>query len=267
MIELLSQGFMVRALAAGLIIGSLCAILSVVVVLKKMSFMGAGISHSAFGGVALGALLGTDFMYSALGFSVFAALCIAWMSRRGGIHEDTGVGVMFAASMAFGVLCLGLAKGYNIDLFAFLFGSILAVSEADLILAMGALIITAALMMVFYKEIKVYCFDEEWAKVSGVNVERLQDMLLVMIAVAVVVSIKLLGIVLVSALLVIPGAVGYMLASTYKSQYMISLACAVISVICGLVLSYHFDIASGATIVLSATALFGLTAIVAPARG
>jgi zinc transport system permease protein len=262
--EMLSHEFMVRAFIAGILVGTLLASLSVIVALKKLSFMGAGISHSAFGGIAIGALLGVDLTYSALVFSVTIALLIGWLSRRGRIHEDISVGVVFAASMAVGVVCLGLMRGYSIDLFSYLFGSILAVSQEDLMLAGVALAGATALMVYFYKEFQVYCFDEEWARVSGVNVDRLQDVLLTLIAAAVVVSIKLLGALLVSALLVIPGAVAYQLAGNYRVQFPIAITCSLFSVILGLTLSYRFDIASGAAIALSASGLFLISTIFAP---
>jgi zinc transport system permease protein len=264
MVEMLTHGFMVRAFTAGILIGALLATLSVIVALKRLSFMGAGISHSAFGGIAIGALLGVDLTRSALVFCVMIALGIGWLSRRGKIHEDISVGVVLAASMAVGVVCLGLMKGYSLDLFSYLFGSILAVSEDDLSLAAGALAITAALMTILYKEFQVYCFDEEWARVCGVNVDRLQDILLTLIAAAVVVSIKLLGALLVSALLVIPGAVAYQLAGNYRAQFPIAIACSLVSVIAGLTLSYRFDVASGAAIALSASGIFLISTIFAP---
>ncbi|VAX22540.1 Zinc ABC transporter, permease protein ZnuB [hydrothermal vent metagenome] len=261
MLEMFSYGFMVRALMAGVLVGTLLAILSVPVNLKRLSFMGVGVSHSAFGGIAIGAFLGINLTLSALVFSVAVALAIGWFSRRGGVHEDVSTGVVFATSMALGVLFLGFMQGSGIDLFSYLFGSILAVTETDLVMAGIAFLIVTSLFFYLRKEFLVYCFDEEWARVSGVNVERLQDLLHVMIAITIVVSIKLLGIVLVSALLVIPGAIGYMLAHAYKTQYIISIAVALISVLLGLVLSYSFDVASGASIILTASFLFLLSSI------
>ncbi|MGK7344514.1 MAG: metal ABC transporter permease [Candidatus Nitrospinota bacterium M3_3B_026] len=261
MVEMLSHGFMLRAVAAGLVMGAPLAVLSVIVVSKRLSFMGVGISHSAFGGLALGAFFGAPLSLSALVFASLVALLVGWLSRRGGVHEDVSVGIVFAASMAVGVVALGLMEGYNIDLFSYLFGSILAVFWGDLILASAVFAVVVGLVFLLFKEFMAYCFDEEWARVSGVNVDRLEDLLLVMIAVTVVVSIKLLGVVLVSALLVIPGAASFVLAGSYRTQYAWSVGLALVSVLAGLYLSYRFDIASGATIVLSATALFVLATL------
>ena len=261
MIEMLTHGFMVRAFTAGLVIGALCAVISVFIVLKQISFVGVGVSHSAFGGVALGAFLGVNLTLATLVFSIFVALLIGWLSRKGGVHEDVSIGIVFSASMAFGVVILGLMEGYNIDLFSYLFGSILAVTTTDLIIALVTFVLVIGATIILFKELIAYCFDEEWLRVCGINVDRLQDALLVMIAVTIVVSIKLLGIVLVSALLVIPGAVGYALAGNYRVQFVISIATSLISVITGLTLSYYYDIASGAAIVLSCAMLFLISVI------
>jgi len=256
MAEMLSHGFMLRAMCAGLLVATLLAIMSVFIVLKKLSFIGVGISHSAFGGVAIGAFLGVDLTLSALVFSTGVALLIGWLSRRARVHADISIGIVFATSMSLGVVILGLSKGYNVDLFSYLFGSILAVTNRDLVYAFIVFVMMILAIRLLFKELLVYCFDEEWARAGGINTDRLQDAFLVMIAVTVVVSIKLLGIVLVSALLVIPGAIGLVLAQNYRIQLIISIVSAITSTVAGLSLSYWFDIASGAAIVLFSAMLF-----------
>jgi len=256
MIEMMSHGFMQRALAAGLIIGALCAMVSVFVVLKRLSFIGSGISHSAFGGMALGALLGVNPTLSAMLYCVAVALLIGWLSRGGGVSEDVGIGVVFASSMAIGVVALGYTEGYTVDLFSYLFGSILAVSQGDVILAGITLVVVSSVVFLLFKELLAYCFDEEWARVRGINTRLIQDMLLVLLAVTVVVSIKLLGIILVSALLVIPGAIGRGMAENYRGQMAVSVLSALVSMMAGLFISYRFDIASGAAVTLMAALLF-----------
>jgi len=259
--EMLSHGFMQRALAAGLLIGGLCALVSVFVALKRLSFIGAGISHSAFGGMAIGALFGVDITLSAAVYCTAVALLIGWLSRKGGVHEDVSIGVVFATSMALGVAALGLAPGYTVDLFSYLFGSILAVSNQDVALAAAALIVVSSLVAILFKELLAYCFDEEWARVRGINTRLIQDTLLVLLALTVVVSIKLLGIILVSALLVIPGAIGQALAANYRGQIVISILSALFSTAAGLTISYRWDIASGAAIALVSAALFAMAAV------
>ncbi len=254
--EMFEHGFIVRAMAVGIIVGVTLAVLSVIVVLKKLSFIGVGVSHSAFGGVAIGALLGIDLTLSALVFSLMVGLLIGWLSRKDRLHEDVTVGIIFAFSMSIGVICLGMKEGGGVDLFSYLFGSILAVSTGDLYVALTACAVVILTIALLFKEFFAYCFDEEWARVSGVNVDRLQDLLMATIAITVVVSIKLMGIVLVSALLVIPGAVALVAVDDYYKQFVVSVVTAFVSVVCGLTLSYYFDFASGASIVLCATTLF-----------
>ena len=256
MVDMLSHGFMQRALVAGLIVGTLCAVVSVFVVLKKLSFIGAGISHSAFGGMALGALFGVNLTFSAMAFCVGVALLIGWLSRRGGVSEDVGIGVVFSSSMAMGVVALGFSGDYTVDLFSYLFGSILAVSNSDVALAGGTLAVALVVVVALFKELLAYCFDEEWAMVRGINTRLIQDILMVLLAVTVVVSIKLLGIILVSALLVIPGAVGRVLSENYRGQMALSLAVAQVSTVAGLYISYRFDVASGASVALVAAFCF-----------
>ena len=256
MSDLLSLSFMQNALAAAVMVSVLCAVISFFVVLKRLSFIGVGISHSAFGGVSLGVLLGINPTSTAIVFAVSAALTIGQLSRKSEIHEDTAIGILFAASMALGILFLSLSKSYTADLFGFLFGNILAVTRLDLLII--ALLSICVLLMVklFFKELLFLSFDEEMAKVSGVPAAFLYFMLLGLMAVTIVVSIKIVGIILVSALLVIPGAAGYRLTFNYRRMLLISVVVALASSLVGLGASYYLDLPSGATIVLAATAIF-----------
>lgn len=256
MSDLLSLSFMQNALAAAVMVSILCAVISFFVVLKRLSFIGAGISHSAFGGVSLGVLLKVNPTLAAVAFAVAAALAIGQISRRSEIHEDTAIGILFAAAMALGILLLSLSKSYTADLFGFLFGNILAVTRLDILII--ALLSACVLLLVklFFKELLFLSFDEEMAQVSGLPVAFLHLLLLGLMAVTIVVSIKIVGIILVSALLVIPGATGYRLTFNYKRMLLISVSVAVASSLMGLGASYYLDIPSGATIVLTATLIF-----------
>lgn len=256
MSDLLSLSFMQNALAAAVMVSILCAVISFFVVLKRLSFIGAGISHSAFGGVSLGVLLKVNPTLAAVAFAVAAALAIGQISRKSEIHEDTAIGILFAAAMALGILLLSLSKSYTTDLFGFLFGNILAVTRLDIViigLLSGCVLL---LVKLFFKELLFLSFDEEMAQVSGLPVAFLHLLLLGLMAVTIVVSIKIVGIILVSALLVIPGATGYRLTSNYKRMLLISVSVAVASSLMGLGASYYLDIPSGATIVLTATLIF-----------
>ncbi len=259
MIEILSYGFMQRALTAGVIVSVLCALLSFFVILKRLSFTGAGISHSAFGGVAIGILLGWDPLLTAAFFCMLVAVLINWVQRKGTVTEDAAIGIFFAAAMALGVMLLALSNRYNIDLFGYLFGNILTITFSDLLVMAVAAGMIILLLLVFFKELLFYAFDEELARVNGLPTVFLSYLLGLILALAIVASLKVVGIILVSALLVIPGATARQLARNYRQMVLLSVLCALAATMGGLLLSYWWDLPSGATIVLLATFFFLLS--------
>ena len=257
--EILSYGFMQRAVLAGVIVGLLCSVLSLFVVLKRLSFIGVGISHAAFGGVALGFLLGIEPTWTAAIFCILIALLIGLVKQRGKIQEDTTIGIFFAATMAFGILLVGLSKRYNMDLFGYLFGNILAISASDVKMVIAVSIVVLSVIAVFFKELLFYSFDEAMAKVSGIPTGFLNYLLLTLLALVIVISIKVVGIVLVSALLVIPGAAGRQISSNYRGMLAGALLVGFLATTGGLTISYLLNLPSGSTIVLLATLLFFLS--------
>ncbi len=254
--ELLSYGFMQRAMVAGILVGVLCGVLGFFVVLKRLSFIGVGISHSAFGGIAIGVLCGVDPLLAAAIFASAVAWGIGWLSREGRLHEDTAIGILFSSAMALGVALISLSRAYQVDLFGYLFGNILAVSSRDLwMLAAICLTVLAAVSLLF-KELLFLAFDEEVARANGLPVTPLSFLLLTCLALAVVAAIRVVGLILVEALLVIPAAIGYQLARGYRAMLGISAASAVLAAIAGLFVSYFLNVAAGATIVLVLATLF-----------
>ncbi|HOC90041.1 MAG TPA: metal ABC transporter permease [bacterium] len=264
--EILTFGFMQRALLSATIIGTVCAIIGVYVVLRGMAFIGAGIAHASFGGVALGITLGVNPLLTTILFCLATAWSIAFLSEGRKVSEDSAVGIFFASSMAFGVLLIGLMKGYQADLFGYLFGNILAVSPADLwsSLAIGALVIL--LVWFFFKEFLLFTFDPEMARVTGLPVKALNLLMMSMIAVTIVISIKSVGIVLVSALIVTPAASAYLLSDDFKKMMLLSIILGVGSTWTGLLLSVWLNLASGATIVMVATVIFFICYFCSPQR-
>jgi len=256
MIDLFQLGFMQRALAAGLLIAVLCALFSVFVVLRRFSFIGVGISHSAFGGVALGYLLGLDPTLMAVLFAAAVALLIGLVKRRSRLHEDTAIGIFFSLTMALGILFIGLSGRYNVDLFGYLFGNILAITRTDLITMAVIAPVIFILMLSVFKELMFLSFDEEVAQASGVAVGEVYYFFLLAMAVTIVIAIKLIGIILVSAMMVLPAATARQMVDRYRCLVWWSVALAVTATVAGLMLSYFLDLASGATIVLVAGLLF-----------
>ena len=256
MTEALGYAFVQRALIAGILVGLLCGVLGFFVVLKRLSFIGVGISHSAFGGIAIGVLAGVEPLLAAAVFSTAVAWAIGWLSRKGRLHEDTAIGILFSSAMALGVALISLSSTYQVDLFGYLFGNILAVSASDLWLLGSIAMVVLGVVGLLFKELLFLAFDEEVARANGLPVTALYFVLLGCLALAVVAAIRVVGIVLVEALLVIPAAIGYQLAHGYRAMLCLSVAAAVLSAVVGLFVSYFLNVAAGATIVLVLTVLF-----------
>ncbi len=258
MLELLDYNFMQRALVAGALVGIVCSVMGVFVVLRGLAFIGAGLSHAAFAGVALGLLLGVEPVLSAFIFCSLVAVGVGHLSRIGHIKEDTSIGIFFAASMAFGILIVGLLKNKNIDLMSYLFGSILTISDYDLYLIIVLGVIVLFTLFLFYKEFVTVIFDEEHALLCRMPVKFLSYLLLILLASSVVVSINVVGVILVSALIVIPAATALQLARDFDRVMLISGVLGVGMTEFGLLSSYWLNTAPGPTIVLFATAIFVL---------
>jgi len=259
MIEIFDLEFMQNAFMAGTMLSLVLAVVSFFVVLRRMSFIGVGVAHSAFGGVALGALLGISPTLTAIGFAVAISNAIGYISKQGQLSTDTAIGIFFSLAMALGVIFIGMSDQYNVDLFGYLFGNILAITRMDLIIiaVLSALVLISIIL--FFKELLFVAYDREVAFVSGMPVTFLDHFFLTILALAVVISMKVIGIVLVSALLVIPGAAASQLTRRYVSMIAVAIIVALVSTIGGLFISYYADLASGATIVTLGSLIFFLT--------
>jgi ABC-type Mn2+/Zn2+ transport system permease subunit len=248
--------FMQRALVAAVLIGIVCGALGFFVVLRRLAFIGVGISHSAIGGVALGIVLGVSPLLTGGAFSIAVALAIAALGRRQILSEDTIIGVFFSGSMALGVVLFSLQRGYQQDLFGYLFGNVLAVSGEEL--AVLGVLGTAVLgvLALSFRALFFAAFDEEVARAYGHPVDALNSTLLVLLAVTVVIGVRLVGVVLVEALLVIPAATAALWAGQYRGQILLSISLGAGAGVAGLALAYRFDLAAGGAIVLVAVAAF-----------
>ncbi|MBN2077814.1 MAG: metal ABC transporter permease [Spirochaetes bacterium] len=256
MSELFNLDFFRNAFIMSLVLGILFGILSFFVVMRKMSFMGAGIAHTAFGGVALGVLIGVNPFFTSLAFCVAAAILIGKLVRLGKISYDMGIGIFFAFSMALGAIFLAMKKGYAFDLMSYLFGNILGVTRADIIIALATLLLFSAFVLLFMNRVLFMIVDEEVAKVSGVRTGALDTCLLVFLAGIIVISIKIVGIILVSALVVLPAGFGLLVSRDYRRVIPAGMLFAVTVMAGGLVLSYYLDLPTGATIVTAGTLLY-----------
>ena len=267
MIEALGYAFFQRAILAGVIAGGLCGLLSVYVVARRMAFIGQGIAHAAFGGIALGLFLGIAPTPLAALFGIIMALGVSALSRGDKVSSDTLIGLLMASLMALGVVFLALSSGYTGSVTSYLFGNILAVERTDLIWLSATALAGILYVTIFYKELKFYTFDQRMARIYRIPVAGIRTGFLTIIALAVISSIQVVGIILVTALLVIPGAIAMLLGRRFSELVIISVITGIVSAAGGLALSYALDIPSGATIVLLLAAVFAVVYIVTRAAG
>jgi zinc transport system permease protein len=264
--EFLSYGFIQRALLTGALLAVTCAVLAFFVVLRRMAFVGVGISHAALGGVAIGVVLGLPPVPTAAVFCVLVAWVIGWISGRGQISEDTAIGVFFPTAMALGVALISVTPTYRQDLMGYLFGNILSVRTSDVWLLAALATLSLGVLAGLFKEFLFWGVDEEGARAAGLPTSFLRYLLLTILAITIVAAMKLVGIVLISAFLVIPAATGQAVASTLRGMLTVSVVSALVSVGGGLWLSWLRDLPSGASIVLLSAALFFVAFLAGPAR-
>ena len=241
---------------AGILASIACGIVGTYVVVKRIVFISGGISHASFGGIGLGYFFGVNPMLGALVFSIVSAVTMGMVSRRTRLPEDTAIGILWAIGMAIGILFVYLAPGYAPDLMSYLFGDILFVSSQELTLMLVLDIIIALVVFSLYKELLSISFDEEFSTVAGLPTERLYLILLCLVALTVVMLIRVVGIILVIALLTIPAATARQFTCNFKKMMLLSIIWGIVFTQCGLWLSYLLDWPSGATIVLVAGILF-----------
>ena len=271
LLEPLSYAFMARGMMAAIMVGVVCALVGTYVVLQGMAFFGDALAHSILPGVAVGYLVsggGRDMLFWwALLTAVLAALGIGAVSKGAQVKEDTAIGIVFVGMFALGIALISTMRSYTVDLVHFLFGDVLGVSQGDLMLtaAFGLLVIVT--IVAFYKEFMVISFDPILAETLRLRSDRLRYLLLVLIAVAIVVSLQTVGVALMLGMLITPAATAFLLTRRMLPMMAVAALIGTLSSIVGLYLSYYAGIASGAAIVLVCTAMFLLAALFAPGRG
>jgi len=262
LLEPLQYAFMMRGLAASVMVGIVCAVVGTYVVLRGMAFFGDALAHAILPGVAVGYLVGggarEPLFWWALITAIFSSLGIGAISRSTKIKEDTAIGIIFAGMFALGVALISTVRSYTVDLAHFLFGDVLGVRIFDLwlIVIFGSLILIT--IIAFYKEFMVLSFDSILATTLRLPVKFLEFLLLIIIALTIVVSLQTVGVALMVAVLVTPAAAAYLLTRRLPVMMFLAAVLASLSGIIGLYLSYYLSIASGAAIVLTCTAIFGL---------
>jgi manganese/iron transport system permease protein len=263
----LSYGFMQRGLIASVLVGILCAVVGCYIVLRSMAFLGDALAHGILPGVAIAYLLQINLTIGALVAGIAVALGIAFLSRPGTIKEDTAIGILFAASLSLGVLLISTIRTYAVDLTHILFGNVLGVSPGDLWLIGGLACIVLTTIVLLYKEFLVLSFDPVHATALRLPINLLRHLMLILLALTIVVSLQIVGVGLVAAMLVTPSATAYLVTRRLSHMMVLAAGLGAFSGIVGLYLSFYFNVASGAAVVLTATALFVFVFLLAPRKG
>ncbi|MGB2694295.1 MAG: metal ABC transporter permease [Dehalococcoidia bacterium] len=259
--------FMQRALLAAALVGIVSAVVGAFVVVRGMAFVGDAVAHASFAGVAGAFALGVSIYLGAVVAAVATALGIAFISQRGRVRFDTAIGVLFVGAFALGIVIVSRQENYTVDLFSFVFGQVLGVSWRDLQIMTGMSAVVIALVALFYKELLFTSYDPTVAAAAGIPTRVFEYGLLALVAISTVVALQAVGIVLVIAMLVTPAATAGLLVRRLHHVIFVGIGVAQVSAVIGLYVSYHAGVASGASIVLVATSLFGIALVVAPRRG
>ncbi len=256
--ELLGYDFVQRGILAGLMVGTASAVAGVFLILRRMAFLGAGLSHAAFGGVALSMLLGVDpFLFTIL-FTLLAGNLVQLMASNRRVPGDAAIALVFSGGAALAVLLLGLVRGFGEHVFGYLFGSILMVSRSELLLTFVSFLIVLLFFKLFYGKLILLTFGEELAKLRGVNVRLTNHLLVSAASLVVVLSIKVVGVILASSMVVVPALTALLVSRSFRGAVLTSISVSVLSVLLGIWLAFYYDRPPSGTVVGSMMLFFGV---------
>jgi len=267
LLEPFQYGFMLRGLLASLLVGVLCAVMGTYVVVRGMAFLGDAMAHAILPGVAVSYLLGANLLVGALVAAIVVALGIGFFSKGGMVKEDTAIGILFAAALALGVAMISSINTYAVDLSHILFGDVLGVSSGDLWLTGGLGLVVLLVVAINFKQFMVISFDPVLAATLRLPAKFLRNLMLVLLAVTVVISLQTVGVGLSVAMLITPAATAYLLTRRLFSMMVISALIGAVSSLIGLYASFFFNIVSGSAIVLTATFIFIIVFLFNPRKG
>ena len=254
----LQYSFIQKAFFAGSFVAIVCSTLGLFLVLKKMSLIGDGLSHVSFGAIALGLFLGIYPFYVAIPVVMIASILILKISEKIKAYGDAAIGIISSLGIAGGVILASASKGFNVDLFSYLFGNILAISATEVILSVALSFVVLTVIYFFYWDLFSATFDEEYAKTTGIKTNFINTLLTLLTAVTVVLSVKMVGIMLVSALLILPAVTALQFAKGFKTAMIMAGFVSLISVLLGISFSFLLDLPTGATIVMINILFFSL---------
>ncbi len=256
MFEIFSFPFMQNAFIAGFLVAVACGVVGTLTVVSRMSFIAGGVAHASYGGIGIAVLCGFSVLFGALVFATLCGFLVAYLTLKNKERTDSIIGAIWAFGMAVGILALDFSQGYNGDLMGYLFGSILAVPLADIVFMCVANVIILAFIAIFYTQICAVCFDAEFAALRGVRANLFYFVLVGLIAVCVVLTMRVVGLILVIALLTIPPFIAEKFSTNLKQMMLLSAVLSLVFIYAGLTLSYFFDFGAGAAIILLATVTF-----------
>lgn len=249
-LDFLHYEFIRRALITGSFIALVCSLLGVLLVLRRFSLIGDGLAHVTFGSVAIGLLLKQDPVYISIPIVMLSSLGILKLTEKARLYGDAAIGIVSSLGVAGGILIASTAGGFNVDLFSYLFGNILAISKAEVLASIALSLVVLVIILFFYHEHFSTTFDEEFAKVSGINTKKINSMLVLLTGITVVLAMKVVGIMLTSALLILPAVTALQIAKSFKTAMVISSIIAIASVSVGIYFSLMMNLPTGATIVM-----------------
>jgi len=254
--RLFEYRFFLFAILGGVLATLACAWVGLFLILRKEAMIGGGIAHTAFGGIALGLFLGIEPLLTTLVVSILAIMGISYMRRKGMAQSDSAIAVMYALGFAMGLIIISLAGGFNVELFSYLFGSILTIDKTDLIIVAILGLFTIVFLSIFYKELLSITFDEDISRLMGIPVKPISFSFNILVAFTIVLSIKVIGIILVIALIVLPGLTALQLKLSFRGTTVAAIVLGIVSVFTGIIISAIYNVATSGVIVFTGAGLF-----------
>ena len=262
MLEVFQFEFMRNAVLAGIMASAICGVIGTLVVVNRIVFLAGGIAHAAYGGIGLAFFLGLPYLVGIFGFSILASMIMAAITLKEKNRADTFIGVVWAVGMALGVILLDIKEGYNVDLMSYLFGSILTVPSSELYVMACLSLFIVIIVGFYYHDFLAMSYDQEFAQLRGISVKPLYFLLIGMIALSVVMVIKVVGLILIIALLTIPPFIAERYTNSLLQMMLFSALLSIIFSLVGLWLSYNLNLTSGATIIMTAAGVFFLSFLI-----
>jgi zinc transport system permease protein len=250
-VNFLHYEFIWRAIITGSFIALVCSLLGVLLVLRRFSLIGDGLAHVTFGSVAIGLLLKQPPVYISIPIIMLSSLGILKLTEKARLYGDAAIGIVSSIGIAGGILIASIAGGFNVDLFSYLFGNILSISKAEVLASIALSVVVLVIILFFYHEYFSATFDEEFAKVSGINTKKINSILVLLTGITVVLAMRVVGIMLTSALLILPAVTALQIAKSFRNTMVISSVIALLSVIIGIYISFAMNLPTGATIVMT----------------